>query len=337
MPWNYRVCINKHCLVTNASSFLQLEIRSHWQWVGSGKAINFRIAYKYPQLECQLRSSYCYPQAWDGAKWVVQPVLVKMKHSLIEILQCYRKWERWNVNIGCGVEKELERNCSDGRVCLLAYSLRASIVGPWVYSALDYLGWRNGAKRAIQPAARKIFIVFDIESLKVSWPVILVRRARFDWSRGVKQANVRHLNLIWFNPYPVNHFTTLESIMSDAGCIDEVVNMRTQSNHGRGSTEKFNNSDPSTSTPIPIPTPSVPPPRSTFKSIVLVLTVTFLTIINVGCLAAVAQHTPFSKLIIIGGEYFNHYNSPTNDSERIGLGRSTGPVDRIRFLFEFGG
>ena len=120
--------------------------------------------------------------------------------------------------------------------------------------------------------------------------------------------------------------------MSDAGCIDEVVNMRTQSNHGRGSTEKSNNSDP-----IPIPTPSVVPPRSTFKSIVLVLTVTFSTIINVGCLAAVAQHTPFSKLIIIGGEYFNHYNSPTNDSERIGLGRSTGPVDRIRFLFEFGG
>ena len=52
-------------------------------------------------------------------------------------------------------------------------------------------------------------------------------------------------------------------------------------------------SDPSTSMPIPIP---IPPYRSTFKSlaIVLVLTVAFAMIVNVGCLAAVpvAQQTP---------------------------------------------
>ena len=98
----------------------------------------------------------------------------------------------------------------------------------------------------------------------------------------------------WGNPYPI-HLTTLKTIMShhDAGCIDEVVHVTTtQSNNlnGRGSTEKFNDdSNPATSSPILIPTSesSVPPPRSTFKSIVLVLTVTFSMIVNVGCLSAV--------------------------------------------------
>ena len=68
--------------------------------------------------------------------------------------------------------------------------------------------------------------------------------------------------------------------MSSSGCVDDVV-ATTQSN-GTGSAEKFNNdSDPSsTSTPIPLATPLSP--RSTFKSIVLVLTVTFSMIINVG-------------------------------------------------------
>ena len=79
----------------------------------------------------------------------------------------------------------------------------------------------------------------------------------------------------------------------DSGCIDEVVQVATtQSNNlnGTGFTEKFNNdSNPVTSSPILIPTSesSVPPPRSTFKSIVLVLTVTFSMIVNVGCLSAV--------------------------------------------------
>ena len=111
---------------------------------------------------------------------------------------------------------------------------------------------------------------------------------------------------------------------------------------GRGSTEKFSNdSDPSTlaSTPtrISIPLPVPVAPRSTFKSIVLVLTVTFSMIINVGssCLAAVVHHTRFSKLIIIGGEKFGRYNSPTNDSERVGHRRSKGSVDRVGFLFDF--
>ena len=130
----------------------------------------------------------------------------------------------------------------------------------------------------------------------------------------------------------------------DSGCIDEVVQVATtQSNNlnGTGFTEKFNNdSIPATSSPTPIPTSesSVPPPRSTFKSIVLVLTVTFSMIINVGssCLAAVVHHTRFSKLIIIGGEKFGRYNSPTNDSERVGHRRSKGSVDRVGFLFDFG-
>ena len=72
--------------------------------------------------------------------------------------------------------------------------------------------------------------------------------------------------------------------MSDSECIDsdelEVVastKSRTQS------IGKFS-AEPSTSTPIP----TQPPPRSTFKSIILVLTVTFAMIINVGGLAAVA-------------------------------------------------
>ena len=85
------------------------------------------------------------------------------------------------------------------------------------------------------------------------------------------------------------HFATLETIMSDSDCINEVVATTSTTQYNRrGSIEKFDDDPP---TPIPIPTPSVPPPlrpRSTFKSIVLVLTVTFAMIINVGCLAAVA-------------------------------------------------
>ena len=89
-------------------------------------------------------------------------------------------------------------------------------------------------------------------------------------------------SLSFFSEFLSYHFTTLETIMSDSdtGSIDEIVATTTQSNR-RGSTEKFND-DPSTVTSTPIPTPLVPPPRSTFKSIVLVLTVTFAMIINVG-------------------------------------------------------
>ena len=106
--------------------------------------------------------------------------------------------------------------------------------------------------------------------------------------------NGQHVRLAffwwWGNPYP-----TLKTIMSqyDAGCIDKVVQVATtQCNNlnGRGSTEKFNNdSNPATSSPIPIPTSetAVPPPRSTFKSIVLVLTVTFSMVVNVGYRSAV--------------------------------------------------
>ena len=116
--------------------------------------------------------------------------------------------------------------------------------------------------------------------------------------------------------------------MSDT---DRVV-ATTQSN-GR---EKFNNdSDPSTSTQIPIPSPSIPPPRSTFKSIVLVLTVTFAMILNVGCLR-VAEVAKRTQPIIIDCELFSIYNCPTNDRERVGIGRSTSPVDRIGLFFEFG-
>ena len=84
--------------------------------------------------------------------------------------------------------------------------------------------------------------------------------------------------ITFFGKFLSYHFATLETIMSD--CI--VVANTTQSNR-RCSIEKFN--EPSSSTQIPLPTA---PPRSTFKSIVLVLTVTFSMIVNVGCLAAVA-------------------------------------------------
>jgi hypothetical protein len=112
--------------------------------------------------------------------------------------------------------------------------------------------------------------------------------------------------------------------MSDADCIDEVVT----------TVDKCN--DPSTPTPIPSP-----PPRSTFKSIVLVLTVTFAMIINVGCLALVVSlqwldALFFTKPIIIDCELFSFYDSITNDTERVGLGRSTSPMDRIGLLFKFG-
>ena len=102
----------------------------------------------------------------------------------------------------------------------------------------------------------------------------------------------------WGNPYPI-HLATLKTIMSHhgAGCIDEVIQIATTQSklNGRGSTEKFNNdSNPAISSPIPIPSSesSVPPPRSTFKSIVIVLTVTFSMIVNVGCLFKFAVPVP---------------------------------------------
>jgi hypothetical protein len=103
--------------------------------------------------------------------------------------------------------------------------------------------------------------------------------------------------------------------MSDSDCIDEVVATKTRTQSE--SIEKFSN-DPSTSTPIPTQTSS-PPSRSTFKSIILVLTVTFAMIINVGGLQW-PDALFLKKPTIIDRELFSIYNSPTNHSERVGLG-----------------
>ena len=98
-------------------------------------------------LELLTNSQNALPStlAWDGAKWVVQPVLVKL--SLIEILQSvwsekgvvYIEWKRSKNRIVWEVE-----------FVFLLTSWGHSR-DPWVYSAVDYLGWRNGEKRAIQP------------------------------------------------------------------------------------------------------------------------------------------------------------------------------------------
>ena len=127
--------------------------------------------------------------------------------------------------------------------------------------------------------------------------------------------------------------------VSDSNCINDSDVVAATKSKRRDSIEKFIDSDPSTSTPIPISLPSEPRPRSTFKSIVLVLTVTFATIFNVGlsrCSGLMPLFFEKKKLIIIGCKLFNIFNSPTRYSERVGLGRSTSPVDRIGLLFEFG-
>lgn len=76
------------------------------------------------------------------------------------------------------------------------------------------------------------------------------------------------------------------------------------------------------------------PPRGTFKSIVLVFTVTFATIINVRRVTG-RKRTCFEP-IVIDCEFFINFNIYTNNSERVGLANSTTPVDRILLSFKFG-
>ena len=111
-------------------------------------------------LELLTNSQNALPStlAWDGAKWVVQPVLVKL--SLIEILQCCMKRERCRIY---WVEKEQEQNCSGGRVCLLAYILRA-FPRPMSVQCRRLLGIAQWRKTSYPTSATssKIFVVFDI-------------------------------------------------------------------------------------------------------------------------------------------------------------------------------
>ena len=83
--------------------------------------------------------------------------------------------------------------------------------------------------------------------------------------------------------------------------------------------------------------PTVPPPRDTLKSIVLVFTVTFATIINVRRAAGVTgRKRTFFEPINIDCEFFINFNNYTNNSERVRLANSTTPVDRILLSFECG-
>ena len=176
-----------------------------------------------------------------------------------------------------------------------------------LFFRLQYLACHNGGKRVVQPVLVKYSLRFmSLGGLNLNeyFTTRLYRRPHSGKGPGWiepqspgQTGNTYDLPinfLGWGNPYPI-HLATLKTIMSHhgAGCIDEVVQVATtQSNNlnGTGFTEKFNNdSNPATSSPTPIPTSesSVPPPRSTFKSIVLVVTVTFSMIVNVGCLSAV--------------------------------------------------
>ena len=79
---------------------------------------------------------------------------------------------------------------------------------------------------------------------------------------------------------------------------------------------------------------TVLPPRGTLKSIVLVFTVTFATIINVR--RVTGRKRTFFEPIIIDCEFFINFNIYTNNSERVELTNSTTPMDRILISFKFG-
>ena len=87
--------------------------------------------------------------------------------------------------------------------------------------------------------------------------------------------------------------------------------------------------DPSISTQS-----KVPPPRNTLKSIVLVFTVTFATIINVRRVTVTGEKRFFFEQIIIDCEFFINLNNNTYNSERVGLANGTTPVDRIFLSFK---
>ena len=82
---------------------------------------------------------------------------------------------------------------------------------------------------------------------------------------------------------------------------------------------------------------TVLPPRDTLKSIILVFTVTFATIINVSPSRApvCAMKRTFFEPIFIDWEFIINFDNYTNNSKGVGLANCTTPVDCILLSFKY--